>query len=480
VAEGELHPIGEEKLVATVNLRPNAAGALTQCSRSGGTYNWEMVDEEVQDGDATYIFSPSGQYLRYDYYELGPMPAAISITKITVYGYFRSGAPPQYNLYAELNIRTHGTVYGTGSFWPPQTPWSLNSKVYTTNPFTGVAWTVDEVNALQAGFGLYYGNTPSTSTRCTQVYVEVTYDPIILPSVTTDPATAIQQHQADPNGTLDDDGGEACDCGFEWGETIVYSNTTPTQSRTTGQTFAQIIIGLDPNKTYHFRAFATNSAGTSYGADRTFTTLVAAAAVTTDPATLLTHGEATLNGTLDGDGGEACQCGFEWGETIAYGNTTPPQSRTTGQSFAQPIIGLDPHKTYHFRAFATNSAGTSYGADRSFTTLGIAVPIATTDPANTISSMATTLNGILDDDGGEACQCGFEWGETIAYGNTTPTQSKNTGQTFSEIIAPLDPDTEYHFRAFAINSAGIGYGADRSFRTYPAMSRAYALSRSEL
>ena len=78
--------------------------------------------------------------------------------------------------------------------------------------------------------------------------------------------------------------------------------------------------------------------------------------------------QATLNGTLVDDGGEACDCGFEWGETVAYGSTTPTQSRTTGQTFSQTIDGLLPNTTYHFRAFATNSAGTSYGADRTFTT----------------------------------------------------------------------------------------------------------------
>lgn len=97
-----------------------------------------------------------------------------------------------------------------------------------------------------------------------------TYSVLSTPSVTTDPATSIRQTTATLNGTLDDDGGEACDCGFEWGETIAYGNTTPTQSRTTGQTFAQTITGLKPGVTYHFRAFATNGAGTGNGTDRTF------------------------------------------------------------------------------------------------------------------------------------------------------------------------------------------------------------------
>ena len=91
------------------------------------------------------------------------------------------------------------------------------------------------------------------------------------PEVTTDPALLIGL-SATPNGTLDSGGGiEPCDCGFEWGETEAYGNTTPTGRKTTGETFSQVITGLDSNKTYHFRAFATGF-GTSYGADRTFTT----------------------------------------------------------------------------------------------------------------------------------------------------------------------------------------------------------------
>ncbi|GAI30496.1 unnamed protein product, partial [marine sediment metagenome] len=189
---------------------------------------------------------------------------------------------------------------------------------------------------------------------------------VSLIEITTNSATSITAEVAALNSTLDDDAGEPCDCGFEWGLTPAYGNTTPTQSRTTGETASQLIAGLSPVTTYHFRAFATNSKGTSYGADRTFTTLVAVPTVTTNPAT----GLCTINGTLDDDGGETCDCGFEWGETEAYGNTTPTQSKNSGEPFSQDLDGLLPGVTYHFRAFATNSAGTGYGADGSFTIEG--------------------------------------------------------------------------------------------------------------
>lgn len=224
-----------------------------------------------------------------------------------------------------------------------------------------------------------------------------------------------------------------------------------------------------------------------YGPVYTFwdaVTLSTLPAVTTNPATLIGTTSATLHGTLDDDGGEACACGFEWGETVAYGNITPTDSKTTGQTFSQVIVGLDPNKTYHFQAFATNPSGTIYGADETFTTdplpPAVVIPTVTTNPATAITTGHATLNGFLNDDGGEACGCGFEWGTTIIYGITTPTDSKVTGETLSQVIGGLDPGTEYHFRAFATNSEGTGYGDDMSFTTALAISRGYALSREEL
>jgi len=106
----------------------------------------------------------------------------------------------------------------------------------------------------------------------------------------------------------------------------------------------------------------------------------------------------------------------------------------------------------------------------------IILPSVTTDPATSVEKETATLNGKLDDDGGEPCQCGFEWG----MGFTTPTESKVTGETFSQVIGGLNPGTEYHFRAFATNSAGTGYGDDMTFSTQPVISLAHALSREEL
>ncbi|GAH81330.1 unnamed protein product, partial [marine sediment metagenome] len=155
-------------------------------------------------------------------------------------------------------------------------------------------------------------------------------------------------------------------------------------------------------------------------------------------------------------------------------------------AFTGALTSLEPKTTYYVRAYAHNSAGYSYGAEVSLTTLA-AVPTVTTDPASNIEPTTVTLNGTLDYDGGVACDCGFEYGETTDYGTTTDTESKTTGETFSQGLLGLKSGTVYHFRAIATNSAGTSYGADRTFHTealsaaaHQALGKGYPLGRAEV
>ncbi|MBA7576793.1 hypothetical protein ES708_18635 [subsurface metagenome] len=347
-------------------------GAITKC--------YSEADIDAQGGDAGGLVSEN----------YGTITDCYARGSVWAYGY--AGGLVMYHRGTITNSYSTGAVYGDSgagglvqngypedtinSFWDTETSGQLESEggtgkttaqMKTESTFTDAGWNFAAIWTICSGVNNDYPCLLGVTPSCVLAPV------IVTPTVTTDPATEIQKAFATLNGTLAGDGGEACDCGFEWGETIVYGNTTPTQSRTTGQTFSQTIGGLLPGSTYHFRAFATNSAGTSYGADRTFTTLVAVPTVTTNPATDILQTFATPNGTLDDDGGEACGCGFEWGETEAYEHgATSPQSKTTGEDFSRAISGLSPGTTYHFRAFATNSAGTGYGADRTFTTLPVA------------------------------------------------------------------------------------------------------------
>ena len=77
-----------------------------------------------------------------------------------------------------------------------------------------------------------------------------------------------------------------------------------------------------------------------------------------------------------------------------------------------------------------------------------------------------TLNGILEDDGGETCEVRFDWGGDINYGMETLWQGGFTsGMAFNATIYNLAAGSAFHFRAVAKNSRGIAYGNDMVFST---------------
>jgi len=259
---------------------------------------------------------------------------------------------------------------------------------------------------------------------------------------------------------------------FQYGTTTSYGSTTPSQTKT-GNTYQSVsanIGGLSASTTYHFRFVATNSAGTTYGADRTFTTLSATGppVVTTNPATSIASYSATLNGSVDAHG-LTTSVYFQYGTTTSYGLTTAPQSKSGNnyQNVSAGISGLSASTTYHFRIVATNGSGTVYGADRTFTTLSATgPPVVIANGATNVTSSSATLNATVDPHG-LTTSVHFQYGTTTSYGSTSPSQSKtgNTYQTASANVGGLSASTTYHFRLVATNSAGTTYGTDRTFTT---------------
>jgi predicted outer membrane repeat protein len=77
---------------------------------------------------------------------------------------------------------------------------------------------------------------------------------------------------------------------------------------------------------------------------------------------------ATLHGRVTANGAETT-CYFEYGTTMDYGLSLPPQTLTAGsvEVDARPA-GLSEDTVYHYRLVATNRLGTRFGEDRSFRT----------------------------------------------------------------------------------------------------------------
>jgi len=84
-------------------------------------------------------------------------------------------------------------------------------------------------------------------------------------------------------------------------------------------------------------------------------------------------------GTTDPPG-IAKDCWFEYGTSTAYGSRTTAICSGTTKAILAPLV---PGTTYHYRAAASNEAGTASGPGKTFTTLGAPPPPGTAPPADT-------------------------------------------------------------------------------------------------
>jgi hypothetical protein len=103
----------------------------------------------------------------------------------------------------------------------------------------------------------------------------VTEPDVNLPSVTTAGISGITFTAAQCGGTVTSDGGDAISArGVCWStsQTPTVSDSKTNDSTGTGS-YTSEITGLTANTTYYVRAYATNSKGTSYGDEESFTTL---------------------------------------------------------------------------------------------------------------------------------------------------------------------------------------------------------------
>jgi uncharacterized protein (TIGR02145 family) len=290
-----------------------------------------------------------------------------------------------------------------------------------------------------------------------------------LPEVTTSPVSKFTATTAECGGSITFTGKpKFTSCGICWDtkpDPTVSNLHTARTDQVSGQ-FTSTVSGLTADKTYYVRAYATNSAGTAYGEQISFTTTVSVPQLLISNISDITSSSAICGSIITSTGGSnIVSCGICW-DTIP--NPAVTSSKTTDNLaktvYISHLTGLLPNKTYYLKAYAVNSVGTGYGEEKRFTTTS-SVPDITTNPVTEIS-LNTAICGmkVLSNGGTEITESGICWGN-----NPDPTTA---GLKTSELylkgkyrITGLQVATTYYVRAYAINSAGTGYGQSVSFRT---------------
>ncbi len=192
------------------------------------------------------------------------------------------------------------------------------------------------------------------------------------PAATTEAASSITSSSATLNGTVNP-GMESTTYYFEYGTTTDYGSTTTSTDVGSGADNVSVsanIEGLTANTTYHCRLRAENKFGVTYGANKTFNTPAAPPTVTTGTAASVGLNTVTLEGTVNPNHSSTTYY-FEYGKTTDYGSSTTSTDAGSGAdnvSVSVDITGLSACTAYHYRIVATNTAGTTRGIDKTFST----------------------------------------------------------------------------------------------------------------
>ena len=194
--------------------------------------------------------------------------------------------------------------------------------------------------------------------------------------------------------------------------------------------------------------------------------------VTTGSHSAVSDSSAVLHGTVNPNGSATTYL-FQWGLTPAYGVDSVAHSAghgTKAVAVSTTARGLIPGTLYHYRLVATSGAGTTIGADRTFTTAGNPPPVVATGPASLVHKNSATVTAVITPNK-QTTTYYFQYGTSTTYGAQTIAATVPAGTAAVPVavtLTGLEAQTIFHYRVVAMHANTAPQpGLDATFMTLP-------------
>ena len=330
----------------------------------------------------------------------------------------------------------------------PVTSFTLTGLSIANGTSFGVTWIVNDASGADNGISIDDFSMSATAAPAATA-----------PTVLTTRATAIASNGITSGGNVTADGGATLTAkGVAWGATTNPTSGTATSGTAIGA-YTTAISGLSPNTNYYYRAYATNSAGTSYGVNYDTVTRAAVPDLLADNSTTNAQSSIDLvigeNGNPNGSPGNTTQYAIKETST----NTWLQANGTLGasevwQSYAAwgpSATGLNANTQYCFQVKARNNNN----IETALSTPSVCVTTAAA--TGTITGVA----GTADVCNGAASSFNITYTSTVSSGTYTAQLSDASGS----FASPVNIGTGTSATTIAVTlPAGQAPGSDYRIR----------------
>lgn len=348
--------------------------------------------------------------------------------------------------------------------------------------FTSAAFTVELTNLKANTTYLVrsYAKNKTGKTGYSSETIEITTNPLKVPTVTCNPLSDISAYTAlaTARAVTPDAEYPILKRGFCWSA----ENQVPTIDNLNEEValgdadFSKLLEGLNTGTKYYLRAYAENDKGIGYSPVVEFSTqkLQVVGFETVPQISNITVSSAEVTAVITvPEGTEILEKGICYdifstkpGVDMEGG---PKKDTSSGNSIHIAINGLQEGTNYYVTAYAQTIDGYFYSDPTSFHTVQTHVPTLAIPVINNIGETGATVKVDVTSDGGRDIEeIGFCWSSEISAPNINDNDhfievGKLT--TYTRQISNLNKGIKYYVRAYAKNVNGVAYSPVTEFTT---------------